>query len=138
MEICSFFFVNHITYTKELLCPKGISPAQTCAILQCLIWHMEENENFGRSGIDQASRAVADFFGVNHKKILMPLLFATIMGKTQGPPLFDSVELLGKERTRARMLQAMDFLGGLTKKQNELIAASWKEKQGKETFAQLV
>ncbi|MDF2576806.1 MAG: glutamyl-tRNA synthetase [Chlamydiales bacterium] len=137
MELCSFFFINHLPYTFELLCPKGNSPAQTSLILQLLIWHMEANEDWGHTGIETASRDIAAFLGVNHKKVIMPILFGSITGKLQGPPLFSSVELLGKERTRARFLNAIEFLGGLTKKQTEMAKAAWDNQKGENLFVSI-
>ena len=80
--------------------------------------------------MNQASREVAEIFGVNHKKAIMPLLFGSLMGKTQGPPLFDSVGILGKDRTRARLLKAMEFLGGISNKKMHLLKKAWDDRQG--------
>ena len=91
---------------------------------------LDELENWGSSGLNQASREVAEVFGVNHKKVIMPLLFASIMGKTQGPPLFDSVAILGKDRTRARLLKAIEFLGGISNKRMHLLKKGWDDRQG--------
>ena len=46
----------------------------------------------------------------------MPLLFAAIMGKKFGPPLYSSCEILKKDRVRARLLKSIEFLGGLSNK----------------------
>src|SRR5262249_18016255 len=103
MDLCDFFFINHIRYTQELFAVKDLHPEQACFVLLAMIWHMDENENWGSSGVNAASRAIAEVFGINHKKAVMPLLFASLMGKLQGPPLFDSAEILGKDRVRARL-----------------------------------
>ena len=58
----------------------------------------------------------------------MPVLFATLMGKLQGPPLFDSAEILGKDITRARFLTTMQFLGGLSNKDSAALKQKWVEK----------
>lgn len=129
MELCQFFFINHIPYTEELLTPKGILPEQAASILQALIWSMEEREDWGKEGIEKASHEVAEVFGAHHKKIVIPLLFATLTGKKQGPPLFDSVQILGKDRTRARLLNAMAFLGGLSKNKLAHLKKLWDEKK---------
>lgn len=128
MELCQFFFIHHIPLTQEGLCPKETSAEKTAAILQAIIWSMEEQENWTREGIDTASRQVAEVFKVHHKKIIIPILFTAITGKQQGPPLFDSVDLLGKDRTRARLLQAIEFLGGISNKKMSLLTKGWKEK----------
>ena len=60
----------------------------------------------------------------------MPLLFASIMGKVQGPPLFDSVAILGKDRTRARLLKAIEFLGGISNKRAHVLKKAWEDRQG--------
>jgi len=127
MELCQFFFIRHIHLTEEHLCPKSISGDASAAILQTVIWSMEEQEDWGSSGIEAASRKAAEFFEVNHKKVVMPILFTAITGKQQGPPLFASVELLGKDRTRARLLQAIEFLGGISNKKMAALKKDWEK-----------
>ncbi len=116
MDLCQFFFINKLTYREEDLCPRKLEAPTSAAILQAHIWHMEGNEDWGATGFEKASRELAERFSIHYKKDLIPLLFTTIMGKRTGPPLFDSVELLGKDRTRARLLQAIAFLGGISNK----------------------
>ncbi len=96
MDLCDFLFVGNVEYTPELFSVKGLSGEQSALLLQAMVWHMDEAEDWGRNGIEAASRAVAEIFGAHHKKVIMPLLFASIMGKRFGPPLFDSVHILGK------------------------------------------
>jgi glutamyl-tRNA synthetase len=128
MDLCDFFFVNHLNYSKELFSEgKGIPFEKAALLLQAHIWHMDEVEDWGPSGIEGASRKVAEVFGVNHKKGVMPLLFAALMGKLQGPPLFASVGILGKDRTRARLLQSMEFLGGISNKAMDALKKGWSE-----------
>lgn len=131
MQLCDFFFIDHVPLHLDLLCPKGIGQQEGALLLQCIIWHMDENEDWGRSGIENASRAVAEVFSLNHKKIVMPLLFASIMGKVYGPPFFDSVALLGKDRTRVRFLRAIKFLGGISNKVGAHLKKCWDNKDCK-------
>lgn len=131
MDLCDFFFINNLKYTPELFSIKGHSTEQAAYILQAMIWHMDENENWGSSGANQASRDIAEIFGINHKKSVMPLLFASLMGKHQGPPLFDSAALLGKDRTRARLLKSIEFLGGISNKKMEALKKAWEAKDCK-------
>ena len=132
MELCSFFFINKMPYTDELFAVKGLQPDQAASILQGMVWEMEENEAWNSEGIQAASRKAAEVFGVNHKKIVMALLFGSIMGKKQGPPLFDSVGLLGKDRTRARMLGAIQYLGGISNKRISKLRQAWDAGDAKE------
>jgi glutamyl-tRNA synthetase len=128
IELCDFFFINHLHYTNELLVPKGLQPNHVAMVLQTFIWSMEENEDWGRNGIEKASYDAAQAFQLNHKKVVIPILYGTITGKRQGPPLFDSVDILGKDRTRARILTAMTFLGGISNKKMSDLYDAWKER----------
>lgn len=135
MDLCHFFFINKIPHSNELLCPKGISPETSALIMQGLIWSMDEQENWGRAGIEQASKTCAQVFDVNHKNIVIKIIFAALTGKHQGPPLYDSVELLGKDRTRARLLESIEFLGGISGKKMALLKKQWEQKDCKELTA---
>ena len=137
MELCDFFFINHLPYTPELFNIKGCAREICPLILQCLIWHMDSIENWGASGLNEASRYAEETFGVHYKKVIIPLLFATIMGKLQGPPLFDSAQLLGKDRLRARLLQAIEFLGGISNKNMDSLRKGWDKKDLKQIVAPL-
>lgn len=135
IDLFDFMFINHLRYRQELFDVKGLTNEQSCFILQGIIWKLDELENWGSTGMNQASRDVAEIFGVNHKKTIMPLLFASLMGKTQGPPLFDSVGILGKDRTRARLLWAIEFLGSISNKKMAELKKSWEKKECKNLMA---
>jgi glutamyl-tRNA synthetase len=134
LDLAQFFFINKLPLTLELLTPKGITPTCAASILQCLIWYLEEQEDWKKTGFNTGSREIAQIFGANHKKIIMPLLFVTIQGKQQGLPLFDSAEVLGKDRARARLLQAIEFLGGISNKHHANLQKAWIKKDCSDFF----
>ena len=131
MELCQFFFINHISHSTELLTPGGISKETSASILQTIIWSLDEQENWGKTGIEKTSKEVAEAFGVVHKKVLIPILYGAITGKHQGPPIYESYELLGKDRCRARLLNALEFLGGLSNKRMEALTKGWGKRDCK-------
>ncbi len=125
IELSDFLFINRLPYTQELFELSGVSNAKKAAIYQTFIWEMDKSENWTGSGMNEASRKISEFFGVHHKKVVMPLLFACIMGKRHGLPLFDSVDLLGKDRVRVRLLQSMEFNGGISSKKADQLKKSY-------------
>jgi len=125
MELADFLFINTLPYTDALFHVGGVEKDQAAEMLLTVIWALDESESWDGAGMNQASRRVAEHFGVNHKKIVMPFLFASLMGKRQGLPLFASVDLLGKDRVRARLLKAIEFLGGVSTKRREKRKAEW-------------
>ncbi len=129
MDLFNFLFVNDLHYTSSLFAHSQIISEEQSALLQGIIWRLDELENWGSAGLNQASREVAEIFGVNHKKVMMPLLFGSLMGKTQGPPLFDSIGILGKDRTRARLLNTIEYLGGISNKKMGVLKKTWDERR---------
>lgn len=125
MELFDFLFINHLKYLQEDFAIKGLSHEQSASLLQLLIFQLDAQEDWSGEGMKAASHEIATKTAVHHKKQLMPLLFASLMGKSNGPPLFDSVTLLGKDRTRARLLGGMDFLGGVSNKKLALLKKKW-------------
>jgi glutamyl-tRNA synthetase len=126
IELTDFLFVNNLHYNMPLFEVEGISETMAAAILQLMIWRLDEKECWRSAGLNETSRAVADLCKVNHKKVVMPLLFASLMGKRQGLPLFDSSDLLGKDRVRARLLLSIEFLGGLSSKKLESLKTAYE------------
>lgn len=125
-ELCGFFFMRHLPYTLDLFQLKEVTSEQACYLFQGMIWHLDAHENWGKTGFEEASRVVAERFQLHHKKVVIPLLFAALMGKRQGPPLFDSAQILGKDLTRARLLGAIEFLGGISGKKLDHLKKNWE------------
>ncbi len=138
LELCDFFFVNDLHVTPELLIPKGATPELVALLFQAVIWSLDEQEDWTGAGLDKASKDVAEAFGVNYKKFMIQPLFAAIMGKHQGPPLFESVSLLGKDRTRVRLMQAIELLGGISNKRMDALKKGWAKKNCKDLTEQLL
>jgi glutamyl-tRNA synthetase len=129
MDLCGFFFVNKLQYTKETLCPRGLEPEAVAMILQSLIWSLDEKEKWNKEDLEASSREISEIFGIHFKKEMIPILFATFTGKTQGPPLFDSFDILGPHKSRARILEGIEFLGGISNKKLKDLEEGWAEKQ---------
>lgn len=132
IQLCGFFFVNDLPWTPELLCPKNTSPILVTYLLQGMIWDLDEQEDWSGSAFEKATHKVAESFEVHHKKQVMQVMFAAIMGKHQGPPLYDSVTLLGKDRTRVRLMTAIEALGGISNKKLDALKKAWQRKTCKD------
>ena len=131
IDLCGFFFVNHLPYTTAILCPKNLPPHDAACIIQMCIWLLEEHEEWHRDALESTAHQLTDMFGMSLKKCIIPILFAVFMGKHQGPPLFDSFALLGPHKARARLLEALQFLGGLSNKQVKNLQQAYQAKDAK-------
>ncbi|MCH9614429.1 MAG: Glutamate--tRNA ligase [Chlamydiia bacterium] len=124
MELFYFLFVNKVTLNDELLLKEKVGEG-AALIYQGMIAHMDENDGWNGPGFEAASREIARLFGVNHKKVVMRLLFAAITGNHFGPPLFDSFDILGKDRARARLLAGIEAVGGISNKKMQAFLKAW-------------
>jgi len=127
-DLFHFFFTNHLELELNNLVPKTLTQEGAAMLLQATLWRLDERENWGKESIEAVCKEFVDLFGINLKKEIMPVLYTTLTGKTQGPPLYASFELLGIDRTRARILQAISFLGGISSKKVDLLKSSMQKK----------
>ncbi len=128
IDLCDFFFINHLKYTEALFTPKGLKKEDAAQILQALVWNLDELEKWNKTNLEIAAKRLSEVFGVHFKHVIIPILFAAFMGKHHGPPLFDSFEILGEHKARARLLKSIEFLGGLSNKKIETLQETWRAK----------
>lgn len=133
IQLCDFFFINDLKLNPSEMIPKNCTPEQVCMIYQAMIWSMDEFEDWTGVGFEKATHHIAESFGIQHK-VVMQTLYQAMMGKNQGPPLYDSVTLLGKDRTRVRLLNGMEALGGLSNKKVDAFKKAWDRKECKSLF----
>ncbi len=77
-------------------------------VLDAVVDHLDTAE-WTADGVDL--RGVIDALGLKPRKA-MPALYACIEGRHAGLPLFDSMVVLGRERTLGRFRAARERLGG--------------------------
>lgn len=65
---------------------------------------------FKHDPLDQSLRAAAQELGIKAGQMFQPIRVA-VCGRKNAPPLFETLEVLGKETTLARIEQAMLKLG---------------------------
>jgi glutamyl-tRNA synthetase len=83
--------------------------------LQFALWKMEALQHWSRDNIWNELKATADAQAVKVKDFLAPL-FIAISGSSASFSVVDSMELLGPDMSRARLREAINILGGVSKK----------------------
>ena len=88
---------------SELLVPKKVTPEQTADSLKKIRALLESlPEPWTHEPWEAGVRAVADDMGLKAGDVFMMLRVAT-SGRTASPPLFESLEVLGKAETLRRV-----------------------------------
>jgi glutamyl-tRNA synthetase len=76
--------------------------------LHALIGAFSEIEDFTALNLEQTLRKLAQTLGLKPSDLVHPCR-VSLTGKTVGPPLFETIELLGKEATLTRLKKALEL-----------------------------
>jgi glutamyl-tRNA synthetase len=101
-----FFFVDQLPpYDPAELIPQKGDPAMA---LQVLLGAREilSNTEFQHDSLDQALRAAAQKLGVKAGQMFQPIRVA-VCGRKNAPPLFETLQVLGRETTLSRIDRAI-------------------------------
>jgi len=122
---CSFLFTTEMEYDPELLIPKKRSMEDVPPVLQTLLFQIESITRWVSKDIEAHVHEVADFWEWPIRDVTS-IMFTAIMGKSIGPPLFESMEILGLDISRRRLLNALETSGDLGKKKMKKLEKKWK------------
>jgi glutamyl-tRNA synthetase len=112
IPVSDFFFSGDLDYAPvaaELRIP-DVAPRALQKALHELVEQYEALSAFAAPGLEAASRAFCEARGWKTKHAFM-LLRLAITGRKASPPLFETMEVLGKELSRRRLRQAADLIG---------------------------
>jgi glutamyl-tRNA synthetase len=109
--LVDFFFLDRLDYDPALLVPKGLDAAQTRAALATALGRLRDAVAFTAETLEAVLRPLAEALGLKTGQLFGTLRVATT-GRTVAPPLFQTMEVLGRARSLARVEDALDRLGG--------------------------
>jgi len=126
MPKAAFFLAREVSPLADDLVPKKRTEDEAVQMLQTTIWTLDAVSQWDRTQIEEAVRSVAQHWEWPVRDVTVPLT-AALVGSRVGPPLFDTVLLLGQDTVRMRLLQAMNVLGGLSKKKAAKLEKAWRQ-----------
>ena len=109
-ELVRFLFTDEFTYDPAALVPKKQERGARARALARATAALRDTTPFAKPEIEAALRKVAEDLGWHIRDVSHTVRVA-ITGVPIGLPLFESLELLGKERSLARMGRAAQILG---------------------------
>jgi len=107
-SLVEFFFIDRLEYESGLL-PGKLEKSQAGEVLKRTLQALDGVREWRAADLESAVRPLADglelkagpFFGV---------LRVAVTGRTASPPLFETMEVLGRERCMERLKAALDKL----------------------------
>ncbi len=124
-----FLLATNVEYEPELLVPKKRVMEDIAPVIQTVLMAIEDLADWTPKSVETAIRDVADFWEWPIRDVTA-ILFTALMGRKVGPPLFESAALLGIDITRRRLINALDFAGGLGKKKLKKLEKRWMARSG--------
>jgi len=110
-EQIRFLFTDDIGYESKLLIPKKSDRISTAEALARARAVLAEIEPFTAQLIRPALETLADDLKWSKKDLAEPIRMA-ITGRKIGPPLYESLEILGKAKSLERVERAQELLAG--------------------------
>ena len=106
LTAADFFFVDQLSpYDPAELIPQKGDAAMALTVLKKASERLANTE-FAHDALDRALRAAAQELGVKAGQMFQPIRVA-VCGRKNAPPLFATLEVLGRETTLARIEQAI-------------------------------
>ena len=105
----SFFYSDDLNYETALLIQKGMDAERTKAALSSAQKLLASLGQWEHSAIDTPLRELAVELGLKTGQLFGSIRVA-ISGRTATPPLFQMMEVLGRERTMLRIEEAIERL----------------------------
>jgi glutamyl-tRNA synthetase len=108
-QLLSFFFKEIDGYNIDDIIPKKLDREKTLQIAEEVYRALIDFEKRSDEENEETFRTLAESLDTKLGNILMPLRVA-ITGSKVSPPLFESIRLLGIEKTRSRLEKVIDLL----------------------------
>jgi glutamyl-tRNA synthetase len=111
-ELCDFFFMESLSYSPTELVPKGMDTAATIDAMKAVREALETAEPWDATALESVTRPICERLGLTAKQ-LFGVLRVALTGRTAAPPLFDTMEVLGRTRCLRRLADATQTLESL-------------------------
>jgi len=109
-EYTNFFFLNALQYGSAPLVGKNMTPQSTLLVLNTAHSRLSALEDFDAGSIEREVRPLAEEIGLKTGQVFGALRVA-VTGRSAAPPLFQTMSVLGKERSLRRIEAALLALG---------------------------
>ena len=107
VSLTDFFFKEELVLDEKA--EKVLGKEGAKEILRRVFERLSELEDFTSHSIEDNLRTIQEQMELKPRKVFQPIR-AAVTGKMVSPPLFETLELLGKEKTLKRLEQVLSFI----------------------------
>jgi glutamyl-tRNA synthetase len=106
--LIDFLFLEKISYDPALLIGKGMDSSAATRALESTLALLKAQDPFDAVALEAALRALVEQLGLTPGQLFGTIRVA-VSGKTVAPPLFESLAVLGRDKTLKRLAQALEL-----------------------------
>ena len=111
----AYLVSGEIPLTAEAFGESAEARESVVAQLQFVLWRLEAQQDWQRDALFAVLKALAEAMALKPKVLFAPL-FVALSGQPVAYSIPDSMAILGPDMTRARLRQAIEACGGVSKK----------------------
>jgi len=117
-SVASFLFAGRIAVTKESFAATKLADDEIRKALALAMWRLDAERVFNLAVIERVLNGVSETLGKKFR-VLARVYYIAMTGSATSLPLFDSMELLGRDLCRERFRVALDLFGPVTNKEQK-------------------
>jgi glutamyl-tRNA synthetase len=114
----AYLFAGRVAVTTESFAATKFSIDELRTALALAMWRFDREPSFDMATIERVLKSVADSLEKKFRDVSR-VFYVAIAGSPTALPLFDSMELLGRDIVRERLRVAIDVLGGVSSKEQK-------------------
>ncbi len=111
-DMLSYFFQDTLKYDPATLVQRGMDNDGTVVAIRRATSELSSVDDFGHENLEALLRAVGEELGLSGRQFFGTLRTA-ITGRTATPPLFEMMEVMGRDRVLERLSRAVEDLAAL-------------------------
>jgi glutamyl-tRNA synthetase len=120
--LVSFFFAGRLPITADQLRGGKLSELEIRQALAFAMWELDALREWNVQGIETVLKRVSDVLGKKFRDVARPF-YVAVTGSPTSVPLFDAMDMLGRDMVRERLRVALELLGAPSKKEQD----EWKK-----------
>ena len=105
----AFLFADKLDYAPTALIGGELDGPRTARLLKIAQWEMEKISRWNRDTIKDAFNRVAEKENLKLKQLMMPF-FVALSGASVSLPVFESMDILGRDLALRRLQYALEAL----------------------------
>jgi glutamyl-tRNA synthetase len=116
--LLAFLFAGRLSLERADLLAGKLAESELRRALTMTLWELDALQTWSAGGIEMAIESVAGALAKKPRELARPL-YVAITGSPTSIPLYDSMELLGRDLVRERLRGAIDLTGTPSKRERD-------------------